>query len=51
MSTLKTSDIPKIFEMSREGMSQRKITKHFGVKQLAIGKILLGLRWKHVTDT
>ena len=50
-SKLKAADIPKIFEMSREGLSQRKIAKHFGVKQQAISKVLLGLRWKHVTDT
>jgi hypothetical protein len=37
--------------MSREGLSQRKIAKHFGVKQQAISKVLLGHRWKHVTDT
>jgi DNA-binding XRE family transcriptional regulator len=50
MSKLKAADIPKIFEMSREGMSQQKIAKHFGVNHQAINKILLGLRWKHVTD-
>jgi hypothetical protein len=50
-SKLKAADISKIFEMSREGLTQRKIAEHFGVKQQAISKVLLGLRWKHVTDT
>jgi hypothetical protein len=47
---LTAADIPKIFEMSRAGLSQREIEKKFEVKQQAVSKVLLGLRWKHLNS-
>jgi hypothetical protein len=46
---LTEADIPKIFELSRKGMYQYEIAKHFGVSQTAISFVLLGKKWRHVS--
>ena len=46
---LTEADIPKIFAMHRDGISQQKIAAKFGISQQSIGRILLGRRWKHLS--
>ncbi len=41
-------DIPKIRHLHREGVSQRKIARLFGVQCATITAILLGRTWRHV---
>jgi hypothetical protein len=42
------SDIPKIRELSRQGLSHGQIASRYNVNRATITKILLGIRWKHV---
>lgn len=48
---LTEADIPKIFEMHRNGMYQREIAKFFGVSQPLIGMIIRREKWRHVVVT
>jgi hypothetical protein len=45
---LKTHDIPLIFHMRAQGMSQGRIAKHFHVSQSTIHYVLKRKRWNHV---
>jgi hypothetical protein len=46
---LTEADIPKILEMHRAGVYQYEIARIFGVTQRAIGRIVLGQGWQHLT--
>ncbi len=46
---LKEKDIPVIRKLAQEGMYQREIGKKFGVGRRAIGAVLLGHKWMHVS--
>jgi DNA invertase Pin-like site-specific DNA recombinase len=45
---LAEADIPTIFHLCREGLSQTEIAKRFGVGQQTICKVLLGQQWRHL---
>lgn len=47
---LKESDIPKIFELRGDGLSQQAIGDLFGVSQTNISLILRKSGWKHLTN-
>jgi len=47
-SKLKKEDILKIRQLSKEGMSQRKIANTFSVSKNTIASILNGITWKHI---
>ncbi len=47
---LKDSNIIRIREMHKEGLSHRDIATWFGVSHRAIGDILTGKTWRHVTE-
>lgn len=47
-SKLVESDIPKILKLREQGLSHRKISKHFGVSYTVIRLVLRGEIWKHV---
>lgn len=46
---LTEADIPEIFRLAATGMYQWKIGELFGVSQPAIGMILRGEKWRHVS--
>lgn len=45
---LAEDDIPRIYAMRAEGMTQSQVAACFGVSQRVISCIELGLTWKHV---
>jgi hypothetical protein len=45
---IKDCDIPRIFELRKQGMTHRQIAKVFGVYETCIGKILSGKLRKHL---
>jgi len=47
---LTEDDIAKIFAMSRDGLSQRAIAANCDITQQQVGRILLGKRWKHLSN-
>jgi hypothetical protein len=46
---LTEADIPKIFALAADGLYQWQIAEKFGVSQRAIGSVLLGTTWRHVS--
>ena len=44
---LEESDIPKILDKLAQGVPQWKVAEEFGIHQVIISDISLGLRWKH----
>lgn len=48
MAKLDEDKVSRIRGLSASGMTQRSIADLFGVSQTCIGKILRGIRWKHV---
>lgn len=49
LSKLTETDIPKIMEMHRSGAFRTDIAKVFGVTGVAIGLIVRGKTWRHVS--
>lgn len=49
LTTLANEDIKQIFLLREQGYTQKAIAEFYGVKQQSISKILLGIRWKHIT--
>jgi DNA-binding transcriptional regulator YiaG len=47
-SKLKESDIPRIRQLSNEGMSRSKVAKLFGVCTMTIQNVISGKVWAHV---
>lgn len=41
-------DVHRIFDLAASGWSQQRIAKNVGVGQPQVGRILRGLRWKHI---
>lgn len=48
IAKLTDEKVRRIHELSKEGLSQGKIGKIFGVGQQTIWKILHGIRWEHI---
>ena len=48
-SKLKEADIPEIFRMSEQGMSDSAIGKRFGVYTATVWRVRHGRNWKHVS--
>lgn len=49
-SKLTEQDIPEIFRLSAAGWYQWQIAEHFRISQPAVGMILRGKKWRHVSD-
>ena len=47
-SKLNDSKVREIHKMNKQGLSQMKIAKAFGVGQATVWKILKGERWGHI---
>lgn len=47
-SILVEADIPRIFELRKEGLTYREIGEQFGVTQSTIANVLTRKRWTHV---
>lgn len=50
-SKLREEDIPKIFEYSKNGLTQQQIGDIFGVNRSTIGYVLRGNTWKEGSST
>lgn len=48
VSKLKEADIPEIRQLYKDGLTQEKISKKFGVTQSMIGRIVRKVWWRHV---